>query len=892
MKINIKILFWLFTLLYISEVKSQNYFNTYQNLDFNKEYSVLKEEVDSLLLHTKGNVDAVKISDDFSKKIWNSQLDDAIYYVNISIRLLELEKNQKKALSALYFRRGYFCFRKGENLKALADYNKVIELNAAPSRIAQSYCEIGFIHLEQGDLYEAVRFYKEGIRILEELKDYKKLVNQYLNLAIVYDEIASGNALKNKLAVLQRVESLRVHVTLNSLQEISLNNNLALLFTELPLFDFNKAKKYHFKNLALYSEYDDLENMCKTYANLADLYNTIKNDSAKVFIDKGINLCTDTITVAKYKHHLSTFYRNNKVFDKALEKLQQSLNLVGRFNEKVNDVPSFSKLEKLPNKAYLINVFIDKSKLLFIRGKKNKNLEDLSLALMNIKIADKLLSHLQNENQEKESKLHWRSKASEVYVLGVSVAKLLDDTNSAFYFTEKNKAILLIEGIKENVDDKFPIKIKERKRTLKERILQLENGTGKVSKNELFQRKQQYREFIDSLKIIFPTYNKFKRQTKTLDIKQTQKKIKENTAIVSYIWNTDDKETPILYGVIITKNKADIFEVKETKQIAALVTDFRKSVSQPFDTTDDRDKFQEMSYNLYQLLFPEGKIRKLLVGKNVVIIPDGELQYIPFEALITNQKNNEYFIEKHQVNYAYSASFLIYNNGIKRKFEKSFTGFAPVSFLHNNLNALKRSENELNRIYDITGGQQFLNTNATKETFFSTAPKSTMLHLATHADASGNPWIAFYDSKLGAHELYISIIPTELVVLSGCDTSLGKISQGEGVMSLSRGFFHAGANTVASTLWNANDKSTAVIMSDFYKNLKVGESKVKALHNAKLKYLETANLSEKAPYYWAPMILMGDGETVLYTPLWVKLLWGFGILILLLIFFFFWKCNK
>ena len=228
----------------------------------------------------------------------------------------------------------------------------------------------------------------------------------------------------------------------------------------------------------------------------------------------------------------------------------------------------------------------------------------------------------------------------------------------------------------------------------------------------------------------------------------------------------------------------------------------------------------------------------------------------------------------------------------ERNHSQDFAGFAPVSFRHNELSNLKNSANELEGIYTETGGNQFLNAEASKSNFFFEAANSTTVHLATHADASGNPWIAFHDSKLGAYELYTSTIPAELVVLSGCETSLGEISQGEGVMSLSRGFFHAGANTVASTLWNANDKSTAIIMTDFYKNLKAGESKATALHNAKLNYLETANLSEKSPYYWAPMVLMGDADTVVYASLWTKLLWGLGGVLLLVILFFFFKPKK
>jgi CHAT domain-containing protein len=101
-------------------------------------------------------------------------------------------------------------------------------------------------------------------------------------------------------------------------------------------------------------------------------------------------------------------------------------------------------------------------------------------------------------------------------------------------------------------------------------------------------------------------------------------------------------------------------------------------------------------------------------------------------------------------------------------------------------------------------------------------------------------------------------------VLSACNTSLGKIAKGEGVMSLARGFFYAGTNTVISSLWNANDKSSAQIMESFYSNLDKGQTKSKALHNAKIKYINSTSLSDASPHYWATFVLIGDSETRLF----------------------------
>jgi CHAT domain-containing protein len=100
--------------------------------------------------------------------------------------------------------------------------------------------------------------------------------------------------------------------------------------------------------------------------------------------------------------------------------------------------------------------------------------------------------------------------------------------------------------------------------------------------------------------------------------------------------------------------------------------------------------------------------------------------------------------------------------------------------------------------------------------------------------------------------------PLDLVVLSACETGLGKIEQGEGIRSLGRSFMESGAQATIISLWNVNDKSTAFIMTDFYKHLKAGITKDEALRQAKLDYLKNATTQNSHPYFWAAFIPAGD----------------------------------
>jgi CHAT domain-containing protein/tetratricopeptide (TPR) repeat protein len=145
------------------------------------------------------------------------------------------------------------------------------------------------------------------------------------------------------------------------------------------------------------------------------------------------------------------------------------------------------------------------------------------------------------------------------------------------------------------------------------------------------------------------------------------------------------------------------------------------------------------------------------------------------------------------------------------------------------------------------------------------------VHFATHAllnslhpeltaivlslvDANGNP----QDGFLRAHEVYNLNLPAELIVLSACETGLGKEVKGEGLVGLTRGFLYAGAARVVVSLWSVDDNATASLMVDFYKGmLKSGMRPAEALRTAQITMWKTKG-AWQAPYYWAAFVLQGE----------------------------------
>jgi len=116
------------------------------------------------------------------------------------------------------------------------------------------------------------------------------------------------------------------------------------------------------------------------------------------------------------------------------------------------------------------------------------------------------------------------------------------------------------------------------------------------------------------------------------------------------------------------------------------------------------------------------------------------------------------------------------------------------------------------------------------------------------------------DGFLRAHEVFNLKLPAELIVLSACQTGLGPLLRGEGMISLTRGFMYAGAPRVVVSLWSVNDAATAALMERFYKKMLVDKMRpAEALRAAQIEMLKQTERSEwKTPYFWAPFVLQGE----------------------------------
>ncbi len=252
----------------------------------------------------------------------------------------------------------------------------------------------------------------------------------------------------------------------------------------------------------------------------------------------------------------------------------------------------------------------------------------------------------------------------------------------------------------------------------------------------------------------------------------------------------------------------------------------------------------------------------------VILVPHNALFLVPFNALI--DKQGKTLIDRHTLTTAPSIQSLSLTRNLKKTPKTSIPLIVgnPKMPIYNNapLDSLPGAEIEAKQIATFFNTQPLIGAQATKSVVLDRMKTATTIHLATHGlldtlrgevpgaialtASSGD------DGFLTASEILDLKLTADLVVLSACSTGRGDIT-GDGVIGLSRSLFVAGVPSVLVSLWNVQDDSTALLMTEFYKNLQVAKlPKAKALRQALL----TTKQKYPKPSDWAAFNLVGEGD--------------------------------
>lgn len=424
-----------------------------------------------------------------------------------------------------------------------------------------------------------------------------------------------------------------------------------------------------------------------------------------------------------------------------------------------------------------------------------------------------------------------------------------------------------------------------------------------------------------------------------------QKVLDDGTALLEYSLGKDQS---LLW--VVTKSSTALYKLPPRAVIDKLAMDFRAQLIPSrlqrrivgIDVTADQQRglgvasgpgpeeaaaLIAASNALYKIALEPAAAT--IADKRLLVVADGALNYIPFEALITSAANADfssapYLIKTNEVVYAPSASVIAairqqttkpsgrsmlvvadpVFNSVDNRARGAATATAPsetrglglasavadVAGLQGGaatttaatasmqglplarLDGTRAEADQISKLAKASGGQAdvWLDLNASEENVETRdTSKYRVIHIATHGllDAERPQFTGLVLSLIGnksqdgflrTDEVFNLRLGAPLVMLSACETGLGKEKRGEGVMGLTRAFLYAGAPTVGVSLWSVADKSTAELMSEFYKRLLASDnaSASTSLRAAQLEMIGGKKYS--APFYWAPFVLVGD----------------------------------
>jgi len=625
---------------------------------------------------------------------------------------------------------------------------------------------------------------------------------------------------------------------------------------------------------------------------------------------------------------------NNLVKDdndnEALKVLQKSLQILAPTFLK-DDFHSNPKSELLLDKPDALILLQEKGRILKRKHNKEKDIAYLKSSYHTYMTACDVIRDVRQGIRSTDSKNDLSKTTISVYEEAISIAyelyKFTEDEeyiSVAFQWAESNKAQLLLENLNEQEARGFagiPDSLSEKENGLRLYLAALEDGALREGRNadnddNIFKIRQEISQFSLKLEKSYPRYFKQKYNNDPVNPSFVQDSLlDDHTALIEYFVGVDK-----IYVFVIGKEFIHFDELDKQSIDMTQIGRFRNILkTRPGNKAPEVEynEFVEASRSVYNS-FVKNALDHLPNSINtLIIIPDDQINYIPFEVLLREEPNGSasyslasqsYLFEDFAVNYNYSATLL--NKVISKEendFKSNFIGYAPTftgstskdsrGLINFELSNLKCNKDEVSKIESIVGGEKRISDDATKENFLNEANQYKIIHLATHAfvnqsDSKLNR-IFLQDDFLSDVNLYNLELDTELAVLSACNTGSGELLKGEGVMNLARGFINAGCSSTLMSMWSVDDCTTSDLMQLFYKQLKNNLNKDEALQRAKIEYLNSANKSKLHPYYWAAFIPFGDMKAMDLKSDWYQsTALPIGLIILAFGFFIFYRRIK
>lgn len=769
------------------------------------------------------------------------------------------------------------------NFDAALNYSeKALVLSETSDRAtyANALNSIASYHSAQGDYARALNYHQRSLRIREMVGDKAGIGQSFHNLGVV--NRATGNY-NLALAYFQRALALKQEV---GNQAVTASTLSSLGLTYYLQGNRPMALEYYLKSLKQSDIYGDRRQISYTLANIGQLER-----------DKG--------------DHDSALQHFRKSLALA-EQLGDRWGIVQRLNDiaSVNNIQgdhanAFETASRGAATARAISHRAALWKLLTTAGVALRAMRKPAQAKRAFEESIAVIEELRAlaGGGEQQQQAFFEDK---VYPYHQMVTLLLEqnDASAAFTYAERAKARVLLDVLQNgriNINKAMTALDQEQERKLNNQLLSLssqiagessQSETNHSRLNTLKLKQEEVRlereAFRSSLYAKNPELKVRRGEAQPIVPEDTRALLSDRQTVLLEYVVTDENA----YLLVITDGPGGVPALKsyslntKTKALVELVTRFRSALAR-----HDLG-FRELARQLYDLLLLPAR-EDLKAKKTMVVVPDGVLWELPFQALQSGE--DRYVVEDHAISYAPSLTVLRETIATQHKeinkgtqmllafanpgVERRSTARAESVATNVELRPLPEAERQATLLQELYGQQDskiYMRAEAREERAKAEAPDFRILVFATHAILNdANPMYSHIvlsqakspseDGLLEAWELMNLDLQAQLVILSACETARGRVGAGEGIIGLTWALFVAGSPATVVSQWKIESASTTELMLEFHRHLrsKLNDPKstvttAGALREAQLKLLRTP--AYRHPFYWAAFVLVGDGS--------------------------------
>jgi len=850
------------------------------------------------------------------------QPDSAFSYL---VKALSIQKSidnfNHPTTANIYISLGNAMYGKGQYWAAVDTLSVAMELLQTfdgnhQKTLANCLINIGNCYGDLGDTPQALAYYNQALFFSK--KDAAKI--EILNsIALAYKH---ENKIREASTIFKDALNLYLNLPKKERRHHQLAADIYLNLGNCSLTEnrVNRAIYYLDKGLTLHQELKSpLIKLARIKNNLSAAY--LQQGNA----EKAQTVIAGNLALAK-KRQVPTFsFATNYHFGKIQEKegnyteslkyYQQALAAIQPKNQQ-NSVFPFERIQLYTNLA----------KVQLKLGA--TEMDSLPNALIYCEQGIKLLNQLKGNFTNTQSEINLQNTFYDLYNTAIASSLALANKEAAF----QEIAFQYANQYKGNLLKKLSRQAKAKSTfQLPDSIFQQENALqlaiNKYQEQQFFEDQQQqllgttyeaspidsilqilnkqYSNFLLQLKQNYPAYFNLVHEVQEINIKTIQTALTTDQTLVEYQWGTDE-----IWAFVLTKDTFLVATIPDAKAISLKIQQINQLYTQRTDLLPKATRdtiFKELvklAHDLHQILIDP--IQKTL-KKELIIIPDGRLCYLPFELLIRQPapknryfRGHDYLIKEHAISYLYTSSSLLTQAATQKKDNnsKKILAVAPIfNRQHPVLNPLKHNRKEAELIQHLIGGQLWNQGEDSEVNFLEQMTDFPLIHLSTHGVliddfpqysylAFSNPADSLLNDELTVSEIYNLRLTTDMIVLSACKTADGVLSRGEGLLSLAHAFTYAGAKSLVASLWNVDDRHTPKLMENYYQYLKNGDSKAIALQRAKLAYMSSATQEEAFPFYWAGFVLIGDEAALFDAEDRKYIYYLIGLVVLLLVSFF------